>query len=244
MSEKTKGHLHLHSQHNSNANKSRPTIETSMSSVENPILFVFNFIGSLVCHQLPERTLWVGGHYLPVCARDTGAYIGLFLGYTLLPLRKKDANGPPNLFIVSAMALPMIIDAGTQWIGLRTSTNEIRLVTGLFFGASLAPLLVYLLSMVATSRKIPVLRNILPKTAELDSKNPWIDNKSLGIGSLAAILTFSIIASVTGSTNPLSYWSIGSLIIVSVIWHLAVLPISLVLFLLIGLKQRLKDNKF
>ena len=209
-----------------------------MSSVENPILFVFNFIGSLICHQLPERTLWVGGHYLPVCARDTGAYIGLFLGYMLLPLRKKDASGPPNLWIVSAMALPMIIDAGTQWIGLRTSTNEIRLITGLFFGVSLAPLLVYLLSMVAASRDVPVLRKFLPTTAELDSKSHWIDNKSLGIGSLIAILTFLIITFVTGSTNPLSYWSLSSVIIVSVIWHLAILPISLVAFLFISLKRR------
>lgn len=215
-----------------------------MSSVENPILFVFNFIGSLVCHQLPERTLWVGGHYLPVCARDTGAYIGLLLGYILLPLRRKDASGPPNLWIVSAMALPMIIDAGTQWIGLRTSTNEIRLMTGLFFGVSLAPLLVYLLSMVAASRNVPVLRKFLPKTAELDSKSHWIDNMSLGIGSLIAILAFSIITFVTGSTNPLFYWSLSSVIIASVIWHLAILPISLLVFLFISLKQGLLDNKF
>ncbi len=156
----------------------------------------------------------------------------------LLPLRKKDAIGPPNLWIVSAMALPMIIDAGTQWIGLRTSTNEIRLMTGLFFGVSLAPLLVYLLSMVAASRIVPVLRNILPKTAELDSRSHWIDNKSLGIGSLIAVLTFLIITFVTGSTNPLSYWSLSSVIIVSVIWHLAILPISLVAFLFISLKRR------
>jgi uncharacterized membrane protein len=75
------------------------------------IIQFFNLIGSLVCHQRPERTLWVGGYYLPVCARDTGACIGLLLGYTLLfALRKKDAKGPPNLYVTLAMLIPLLID--------------------------------------------------------------------------------------------------------------------------------------
>jgi len=208
----------------------------TVSLVENPILFLFNFIGSLVCHQLPERTLWVGGHYLPVCARDTGAYLGLLLGYFLLPLRRKEASGPPNLWITSLMVTPMIVDAGTQWIGLRTSTNELRLITGLLFGIASAPLLVYLLSVVPSSKKVPILRNFLPKTAELDDKNKWLNQWALGIGSLIAISSFFTINSVVGSVNSLFYWSLSSLIIISVIWHIALLPLFLIILFLFGLK--------
>jgi len=209
-----------------------------MSQAENPIFFLFNFIGRLVCHQLPERTLWVGGHYLPVCARDTGAYLGLLLGYFLLPLRRKEACGPPSLWITSLMVMPMIVDAGTQWIGLRTSTNELRLITGLLFGIALAPLLVYLLSVVPSSKKVPILRNFLPKTAELDSKNRWLNHWALGIGSLIAVASFFVIDSVVGSSNLLFYWSLSSLVIVSVIWHIFLLPIFLIILFFLSLKMK------
>ena len=209
-----------------------------MSLAENPILSFFNFIGSLVCHQLPERTLWVGGHYLPVCARDTGAYMGLLLGYFLLPLRRKEAVGPPNLWITSLLIMPMILDAGTQWIGLRTSTNELRLFTGLSFGIALAPLLIYMLSAVPASKKVPILRNFLPKTAELDNKNPWLNNWALGLGFLSAAVLFFTINSVVGSVNSLFYWSLSSPIIISVIWHIVLLPIFLVILFLFSLKTK------
>lgn len=211
-----------------------------MAFAENPILFLFDFIGRLVCHQLPERTLWVGGYYLPVCARDTGAYLGLLLGYFLLPLRRKEACGPPNLWITSMMVAPMIIDAVTQWIGLRTSTNELRLITGLLFGIALSPLLVYLLSVIPSSKRVPILRKYLPETAELDNKNPWLSNWALILGSLVAVASFLTIISVVGSINPLFYWALSSLIIISVIWHIILLPIFLVILLLFSLKN--KDN--
>jgi uncharacterized membrane protein len=211
-----------------------------MSQVEDQILSLFNSIGHLVCHQLPNRTFFVGGHYLPVCARDTGAYIGLLLGYILLPLRRKEACGPPNLWITSLMVLPMIVDAGTQWVGLRTSSNELRLITGLFFGVALAPLLVYLLSIVPASKRIPILRNIIPKTAMLDSKNQWLSNGALGIGSVFAILSYFIINSIVGSVYSFFYWSLSSLIIISVIWHIFVLPIFLLVAFFFSLKTKTK----
>lgn len=212
--------------------KTNSMLGITVSQAENSIFFIFNLIGRLVCHQLPERTLWVGGCYLPVCARDTGAYLGLLLGYFLLPLRRKEANGPPNLWMTSLMVVPMIVDAVTQWIGLRTSTNELRLITGLLFGIALSPLLVYLLSIVPSSKRVPILRNFLPKTTELDNKSQWLSNWALGIGSLVAVTSFFIINSVVGSVNSLFYWTLSSLIIFSVIWHIILLPIFLcVLFL-------------
>ena len=36
--------------------------------------------GGLVCHQRPERSFFVDGHQLPVCARCTGLYLSGALG--------------------------------------------------------------------------------------------------------------------------------------------------------------------
>jgi uncharacterized membrane protein len=195
-----------------------------MASLEDSIIFFFNFIGHSVCHQIPERTLWIGGNYLPVCARDTGAYLGLCMGYLLLPLRRKEACGPPNLWMTSLMVTPMIIDALTQVLGFRTSTNELRLVTGCLFGVALSPFLIYLISMVPLSRKLPIVGNFLPKSVRLDAKDSWLSSRSLSLGLLAAIVLSLAVDSTVGSANSSFYWLLSPLIIGSIIWHILLLP--------------------
>ena len=37
-------------------------------------------IGSLICHQLPERSYHLWAAQMPVCARCTGIYFGAVLG--------------------------------------------------------------------------------------------------------------------------------------------------------------------
>jgi len=208
-----------------------------MLSIES-IVYLFNCIGRLVCHQIPERTLWIGGRYLPVCTRDTGAYLGFYIGYLLLPMRKKEACGPPNLWITLFMIAPMIVDAATQWFGLRTSINELRLATGLLFGASLIPFLVYSLAQIPTSRRLPILRNFLPKSVKLDDKNSWLNGQALGFGLLIAVALFFLINSITGATHPFFYWLLSPLIIVSVVLHIFLLPIFLAISFLVYLKKR------
>jgi len=209
-----------------------------MGYIEDMLVYAFNYMGHLVCHQLPERSLWVGGHYLPVCARDTGVYIGFYIGYLLLPIRKKEACGPPNLWITLFMVMPMVIDGTTQFIGLRTSVNELRLLTGLLFGAALAPLLIYSLAQVPTSRRVPFLRNFLPKRVDLDNKDSWLSHRALTFGLLIAIILFFIINAITGSGNPLFYWVLSPPIIISVGLHIFFLPIFLVISFLVYLKKR------
>lgn len=210
-----------------------------MTTIEGLIVHFFDFIGHLVCHQIPERTLWIGGQYLPVCSRDTGAYLGLYIGYLLLPLRKKEACGPPNLWITLFMVVPMIVDAATQALGFRTSTNELRLITGLLFGVALAPLLVYLVSLVPLSKKLPIVRNFFPKSVRLDDKKPWLSSKALGLGLLIAVALFFAVNSVVGSTNHIFYWLLSPLIIWSVVWHIFLLPIFLIFAFLANLKTML-----
>lgn len=210
-----------------------------MGYLEDLFVYFFNYIGHLVCHQLPERSFWVGGYYLPVCARDTGVYLGFFIGYILLPLRKKEACGPPNLWITVLMTMPMVLDGTTQLAGLRTSTNELRLLTGLLFGAALAPLLIYSLALLPTSRNVPVLRSIIPKRVELDDKDSWLSHRPLSLGLLISIVSFFVVNAMAGSANQLFYWILSFPIIVSVVLHIFVLPIFLVVSVLVCLKKGL-----
>jgi uncharacterized membrane protein len=41
--------------------------------------FVY-LLGSVVCHQIPERSFYVSGVQFPVCARCTGLYLGALIG--------------------------------------------------------------------------------------------------------------------------------------------------------------------
>jgi len=215
-----------------------------MVSLADTIVYFFNFIGRLVCHQIPERTFWIGNRYLPVCARCTGAYFGFYIGYLLLPLRRKEESGPPNLWITLLMTAPLIVDAATQWMGFRTSTNELRLMTGLLFGVALAPLLVYLLPMVPTSRKLPIVRDFLPKRVKLDDKNSWLSHKAFGLGLILTVVLFFAVNAVSQSSNYIFYWILSPLITVSVLLHVFLLPILVLALSVSYLIKRDKSGKF
>jgi len=104
---------------------------------------ILNFLGHGLCHQIPERTLAAGGLYFPVCARDTGIYLGLVgtvLIIALLYLRRPQRPGGLPPWPVAALALllfaPMAYDGVTSYLHLRETTNTIRFLTG--FGAGAA----------------------------------------------------------------------------------------------------------
>jgi len=189
------------------------------------IVKLFDFIGSLFCHQSPDRTLWIGGHYLPVCARDTGVFIGLLSGYLLLIfLRNREAGGPPDLYVSSAMTLPLWADSFGQLFGFWTSTNDLRLITGLLFGTALAPLLIYALSMSPLKGRVPIIGVLQPRITILDDKDSWFDVRALFIGIILSVILFIATRSIIGSGLSLPYWILGIIIIGGILWHFFVLP--------------------
>ena len=85
------------------------------------------------CHRRPERTLKLRGSYLPVCARCTGIYAGMFVFF--LSQFFIEFNYGLNLFFVSILLmLPTTLDGTTQLLKLRESTNLIRLISGFICG--------------------------------------------------------------------------------------------------------------
>ncbi len=100
-------------------------------------------LGYGLCHQLPERSFFAGGVQLPVCARDTGIYLGFAMAVLVIALleRRRRATEPPPVWVLVLAALmvgAMAADGLTSYMGLRETTNSLRLATGLAAGFGLA----------------------------------------------------------------------------------------------------------
>lgn len=104
---------------------------------------VLEWMGYGLCHQLPERSLFGGGVQLPVCARDTGIYLGFVIALLLLRVlsgRHRASELPPawSTAVLAVFVLVMVFDGVTSYAGLRETTNELRLLTGLTTGFAIA----------------------------------------------------------------------------------------------------------
>jgi uncharacterized membrane protein len=101
----------------------------------NPLAWLAYIIGDMNCHQLPERSLYLNGNEMPVCARDTGIMLGLVTGMAAaLPWHSR-FRVPWALLLMA----PMLVDGGLQAISSYESSNAMRLTTGFLagFGASM-----------------------------------------------------------------------------------------------------------
>lgn len=125
----------------------------------------FDLMGSLICHQLPSRTLSAGGVLLPVCARDMGIYTGILTSAMFLILcRRLRADKPPAVaaaVVMCLLMLPMIFDGALSYLGFIVTNNVTRLFTGLLFGLPIPFFLIPAAHFSISGRnEIPILRNV------------------------------------------------------------------------------------
>jgi len=90
---------------------------------------------SYVCHQLPERSFFLGEHQFAVCARCTGLYVGFALATLCYPmfrsLRRTEAPARKWLFLAAA---PLALDFALGFFGLWQNTHSSRFLTGALLG--------------------------------------------------------------------------------------------------------------
>lgn len=88
-----------------------------------------------LCHQRASRSFFIWGHQLAVCARCMGVYSGLaFSGVFASALLMARKLKPLPVYLLIFFLIPIAIDGAVQLLGLRESTNIIRLLTGILAG--------------------------------------------------------------------------------------------------------------
>jgi uncharacterized membrane protein len=93
----------------------------------------------LVCHQRADRSFHLYGQKMAFCERDLAIYgtaALCLLGYALIRLRWQPR--PMSARWLALLTLPMALDGGTQLLGLRESTWELRVATGALFSMGAA----------------------------------------------------------------------------------------------------------
>jgi uncharacterized membrane protein len=100
-------------------------------------------VGSIVCHQIPERSFHISGIQLPVCARCTGLYIGGAVGLLLWLLRRDRAlrsHHARRALIIAAV--PTAVTLITAQLGWWDPANPLRAISaaplGLVVGVTVA----------------------------------------------------------------------------------------------------------
>lgn len=140
-----------------------------------------HWLGFGLCHQLPARSFFAGGHQLPVCARDTGIYIGFVVAVAVLALldRGRHRSGMPPVWVLAlggVLVAVMAWDGITSYAGLRATTNEIRFATGLGTGFAISLVILPLINDQLWRRRSP--ERVLAR--------PW----EVGVWGAALGLTF------------------------------------------------------
>ena len=96
-------------------------------------VFIYE-LGSLICHQRPERSFHLAGMQMPVCARCVGLYAagaaGLLLAWVV---RRSWTTAQVRLGLVVA-AMPIAVSVALESIGAITTSNVFRTATGLPLG--------------------------------------------------------------------------------------------------------------
>lgn len=119
-------------------------------------------IGYSLCHQIPDRSFQIGGLQLPVCARDTGTYIGFMaVLFLFVGLQRYRSSKLPDKAIIAVAFIGMVFyafDGLSSYLGFRDTTNEIRLLSGLAFGSGVSMILLSAATNVLYKSKVEASR--------------------------------------------------------------------------------------
>lgn len=107
------------------------------------VLAIIFAIGGVVCHQKPERSFFIDGHQLPVCARCSGLYLSALIGVAAW-LAFKIVRGvrpvllPPRAALATLIvaAVPTALSVASGALGIADGTNAWRAMLAIPLGAT------------------------------------------------------------------------------------------------------------
>lgn len=112
-----------------------------------PIALTAYAFGSLVCHQIADRSFHLDGAQMAVCARCTGIYAGAaaaLLGFTGIAWRRPRWLGriavplPRRRLWLMSAALPVGVSVVLEQLGMWYPSNVTRAATGVVLGVGVA----------------------------------------------------------------------------------------------------------
>lgn len=99
--------------------------------------------GSMICHQIPERSFFWSGEQLPVCARCTGLYVSGALGLIVWMAIKTMRRWRPiaidprvALRLLAIAAIPTALSLTAGLAGLWDGSNVTRALLAIPLGGS------------------------------------------------------------------------------------------------------------
>ena len=130
-------------------------------------------VGFAICHQIPERSFFLNGRQLPLCARCTGTFLGAVLGLVaILLLRRGRAHRlPPPAVLALLVAFIGVwgFDGLNSYLTffpdaphLYEPRNWLRMSTGMLNGVALISFVypVFRFTLWSESAAEPVIRNV------------------------------------------------------------------------------------
>lgn len=110
---------------------------------DRQIRFIYKWLPIFCgCHKRPERSFFVKGYQMPVCARCEGELIGILISLIAIWFMR------PSILLLVILMVPMVLDGLIQTLTKYESTNGRRLTTGILFGFG-AGMLVLTLGIIA-----------------------------------------------------------------------------------------------
>lgn len=94
--------------------------------------------GHFICHQRPERSFFLHGRQLPVCARCTGLYAGAALGAPIAIALGASLARNRARWLLGAAALPTAITWSLEFVAGMPFPNAARFVAALPLGFAAA----------------------------------------------------------------------------------------------------------
>ncbi|MBS7641367.1 MAG: DUF2085 domain-containing protein [Candidatus Bathyarchaeia archaeon] len=122
-----------------------------ISKLSFPCQQVYLF-GDIWCHQMRERTIFINGNQMAVCARCFGLFIGISIGIILSIVREINIDKNVHKRVLGAVFIgytPLIIDYFCNLIGFWNSINLVRLITGAVAGSSSGMILGALIDVIS-----------------------------------------------------------------------------------------------
>jgi uncharacterized membrane protein len=154
-------------------------------------------VGYAICHRIPERSFFLNGRQMPLCARCTGTFLGAMLGMAaLLVYRRHRAARLPSVPVLGLMILFIALwgfDGLNSYMTffpgaphLYEPRNWLRMTTGILNGLALITLVwpIFVFTLWRAPKQQAVLDNAWQLLAIVPVGGLLVFLVNLGIGAL------------------------------------------------------------